>query len=341
MNSQGHRSLYVTAEDDEASRFLDRREAEEYRLAERWVNPRDGSPMQLVLAGEFIMGSTPAEIEAARRLSGNGDSFALEHEMPQFRPVVGAFYIGVFAVTNAQYARFLNAVRPEPAQFKRWLPGASQIQPPAAGAEIFAVDPGCERYPVVHVSWSGAEAYCHWANVRLPKEVEWEKAARGTDGRLFPWGNEWHDDCLQWRREPAADAAATAPVDAFPQGRSPYGIYQMAGNVEEWCADPYRPDASHAYAQGDSLLPQNGQGRVVRGGSCLGRHPLEFRCAMRRASAPDRVVKKCVGFRCVNGELHWAKQGGSSTEESQPTPKPVIVPLPEVGTAAPAATASG
>ena len=318
MNSQLVRSLYTTADDDEASRLLVKREAEEYRLANTWVNPRDGSIMVLVPAGEFILGSTPDEIQRARDGWGDGLKLDLAHETPRSHAFVVAFYIGIHEVTNRQFARFLTAVRPDPERLQKWLPVADCILPPTDVAESYGVNPGYDRHPVAHVTWTGAEAYCRWAELRLPKEIEWEKAARGTDGRLFPWGDEWREDCLQWKQTAAAGGAPTAPVDAFPQGASPYGVLQMAGNVEEWCADTFLPDAYGRLARDGSRPLENGRGRVVRGGSCVGRSALEFRCAMRRANSPDRVTKRFIGFRCASGELHWLKERPSAVAEVCP-----------------------
>jgi len=261
--------------------------------ADHWTNPRDGSVMRLIPMGAFTMGSTPEDIVAATRMDKDGEKFALRHETPQFTATTPAYYIGVYAVTNEQFARFLNDVRPTPPQLEYWLPWNERIL-----VEPYRVIPGFERHPVVNVSWFGAQAYCQWAGLRLPTEIEWEKAARGTDGRLFPWGNDWRPDVLRWwNNRPRHET--TAPVDALPEGCSPYGLYQMAGNVEEWCADWYQPDVYQRYAAGDLRLPTRGVGRVARGGACLRRNKLEFRCAMRRANPPALVNILYTGLRCA------------------------------------------
>lgn len=301
-------SLYSSPDDELASQRLAQEGSVDYHLAETWVNARDGSLMRLIPAGEFIMGSTPAEIEAARKMDFGRETFALEHEMPQVRLRVPAFYLGVYAITNAQFARFLTETRPRPEHLARWLSRFGHT-PLAQGPErVYRAEAGYERHPVAQVSWVGAEAYCQWAGLRLPKEIEWEKAARGTDGRLFPWGDAWYDDHLQWQITPGPERVPTAPVDACEQGRSPYGLFQMAGNVDEWCADAYQADAYRQYATGDLHPPAQGPSRVVRGGMCLGRHHWEFRCAMRRAQAPDRVARRYTGLRCASGELVWTRQ---------------------------------
>lgn len=106
------------------------------------------------------------------------------------------------------------------------------IKPEREG-EPYGVEPGFERHPADHVTWFGASAYCSWAKLRMPTEIQWERAARGTDARLFPWGDQWHDDYLRWHCGDGGEPAEPVDVDAYPEGRSPYGIFQMAGNVAE------------------------------------------------------------------------------------------------------------
>ena len=273
---------------------------------ETFINPRDGSTLRLVPSGEFTMGSNQKDIESARDMDRDGtrfalshESFALSHETPQFDLFVPAFYIGVFAVTNEQFARFLSELRPDSAMFGPWVGAITRICKPRREGEPWRVEPGFERHPVVHVSWLGASAYCRWTGLRLPTEVEWEKAARGTDARLFPWGNQWHDDYLCWRRGSRGENEPTIPVDAYPEGRSPYGIFQMSGNVAEWCEDWYQPNAYNDHAMGNRHPPYSGDERVLRGGTCLQRHKLEFRCAMRQASPAVALTVDFTGIRCA------------------------------------------
>ena len=254
--------------------------------------------MRLIPIGTFTMGSTPEDIEAAVRMDKDGEQFALSHEAPQFTGWTPLYYIGMHAVTNEQFARFLSDARPTPQQLEHWLPWNERIIIPHAENEPYQVAPGFERHPVVNVSWYGATAYCEWARLRLPTEIEWEKAARGTDARLFPWGNDWRPDWVRWWSNRGRDET-TAPVDAFPEGRSPYGVFQMVGNVEEWCADWYQPDVYQRYADGDLRPPTSGVGRIARGGACLRRNRLEFRCAMRRANPPALVNILYTGLRCA------------------------------------------
>jgi formylglycine-generating enzyme required for sulfatase activity len=255
--------------------------------------------MRLISAGEFIMGSTQAQIDAARLMDIGGHEFTLLDELPQFRAFVPDFYVSVYAVTNEQFAAFLSETRPTPDQLKCWAPALERVSVSAKKSERYGVTSGFERHPVIHVSWFGAEAYCRWAGFRLPTEIEWEKAARGTDGRLYPWGNEWHDDVLRWDMEKHRPYPTTAPVDAYSQSPSPYGILQMVGNVDEWCGDWYQWNVYRRYATGDLCPPSTGEQRVVRGGTYLAWKKILFRCAHRRGNAPAIVNILGTGIRCA------------------------------------------
>ena len=286
-------SLYTTAEDDEASRHLAKLESQELHLPETRENPRDGSLLRLIPAGEFTMGSAPS------------DDGTFQAESPQFRVRVSAFYLAVHAVTNEQFARFLNKVRPEPDRLQEWLPHAGLILPSPASDGGYRIEAGYERHPVAQLSWFGADAYSRWAGLRLPTEIEWEKAARGTDGRIFPWGNDWDESRLRWHGGDRQEGETTAPVDAYLEGCSPYGCFQMAGNVEEWCQDHYRADTYNRYATGDLRAPASGRGRVVRGGSFTHCSSMEFRCAMRRSCPALPSKTHYTGLRCASSELLW------------------------------------
>jgi iron(II)-dependent oxidoreductase len=265
-------------------------------MIETWTNLKDGSLMQLIPGGQFIMGSTTEQTEAAKRMDKAGLQFPLLHETPQFRANTGDFYVSVFAVTNEQFARFLGETQPSSHQLQSWVSWLDGIalEP---GASYRAV-PDFKSHPVINVTWFGAEAYCQWAGLRLPTEIEWEKAARGSDGRVFPWGNQWDPERLCWWGS-HDEKQSTVRVDAFENGGSPYGIFQMAGNVEEWCADWYRSDVYRQYAAGNLVMPRAGMGRVIRGGNCLRKNKLEFRCAMRRANTPSFTNILFTGIRCA------------------------------------------
>jgi formylglycine-generating enzyme required for sulfatase activity len=266
-------------------------------MTETWTNEKDGSLMRLIPAGEFIMGSTREQTEAAKAMDKDGPQFPLLHETPQFRAYIDNFYLSVFAVTNEQFARFLSGTRPSAEQLQRWVSWLDRITPPNK-TESYRALPEFKTHPVINVTWFGAEAYCRWAGLRLSTEIEWEKAARGNDDRIFPWGNSWRPDYLCWWGS-HEEKETTASVDAFPQGCSPHEIFQMAGNVEEWCADWYQRDIYQRYAAGNLTVPRAGMGRIIRGGNCLRKNKLEFRCAMRRANTPSFTNILLTGIRCA------------------------------------------
>jgi formylglycine-generating enzyme required for sulfatase activity len=232
---------------------------------ETWTNLRDGSLMRLIPDGEFIMGSTPEQIAAAKAMDKDGSQFPLLHETPQFRAKIDNFYLSVFAVTNEQFARFLSETRPSAEQLQRWVSWLDRIVVSRDESQTYRALPEFKMHPVINVTWFGAEAYCDWAGLRLPTEIEWEKAACGNDGRIYPWGNDWRPDHLCWWGS-HDEKETTLPVDAFPHGCSPCGIFQMAGNVEEWCADWYQQNVYTRYAAGNLATPRAGMGRIVRGG---------------------------------------------------------------------------
>jgi len=249
-----------------------------------------------VPAGEFVMGTRESDIPALKRAYG-GEEEWYRYETPQHRQHVPAFRIGRYPVTVAQYLAFLEAAeRPVEERF------VSQSKRP--------------NLPVVDVSWRKAVEYCRWLTkalreweglpdalaellrdrgwvVRLPTEMEWEKAARGTDGRVFPWGNNWDEDACN-----SADSAmgGPTPVGCFPRGASPYGCMDMAGNVWEWCLSKWIEN----YRDYDKKVDHSMSGdesRVVRGGSFI-RNPRFVRGANRLRPAPDGW-HPAIGFRVV------------------------------------------
>jgi formylglycine-generating enzyme required for sulfatase activity len=238
----------------------------------------------LIPAGKFTMGSTPGPDVPA-------------HETPQHEVTLPAYRIGKYPITNAQYAEFLKREHSEPAYVPRragWLLG----EPPAARLD----------HPVVGVSWHDALAYCNWLGqatgrtYRLPSEAEWEKAARGADGRLYPWGNDWAAGRC------SAGSGGTAPVTACPDGASPYGCCAMIGNVEEWTSTlwgsaenkndfpyPYQPGDGREDLTADRYVP--GAYRVYRG-AAFNAELARLRCSARGCSDHETEVT-WRGFRVV------------------------------------------
>ena len=219
-----------------------------------------------------------------------------DDERPAHTVTLQAFQIDRLPVTNAKFAEFLNARGHSTARGERLYDhddGDARIH--QIGGKYVA-DRGYENHPVVEPSWLGAREYCHGRGQRLPTDAEWEKAARGTDGRKFPWGSATPD---RTRAQFAARFNDTAPVDNFAAGASPYGVLGMAGNAWEWVSTAYRPYPYGADDGREDLTP--GAVRSTRGGGHdspaeeitttqrgrnlsrnprAGHHNISFRCAI-------------------------------------------------------------
>jgi len=218
-----------------------------------------------VPAGEFWMGSDPPEGQ--------------DNEHPRRRLSTGAYEIGETQVTNAEFAPFVERGYLERAL---WSDGGwTWREENGVVAPRFWGNPDWNDYlgpdqPVVGVSWFEADAFARSLGMRLPTEAEWERAARGDDGRRFPWGDDWDPESAAHR----GGRRHTLPVRSIPRNRSPYGLYDCAGNVWEWCADAYGPGL-----------------RSARGGS-WNAHPPQLRCAARNAW-PEEARFSNLGFRLV------------------------------------------
>ncbi|KPL83543.1 hypothetical protein ADN01_08080 [Levilinea saccharolytica] len=234
------------------------------------VSPKDDMVMVYVPAGEFWMGSDKS-----------ADPQAYDDELPQHKVYLDSFWIDQTEITNAQYARCVADGACTPPAYTR-----SYTRDSYYGSSQF------DNYPVINVDWNQASAYCAWAGRRLPTEAEWEKAARGTDGRIYPWGNQTPNGQLANFGSYEKDTTA---VGQYPSGASPYGALDMAGNVWEWVADWYGDYPSGAVS--NPAGPDSGQYRVYRGGS-WNYGSFDIRSASRDWGNPDaRDVS--IGFRCA------------------------------------------
>ena len=237
------------------------------------------TPMVRIPAGPFTMGSD----------SGPAD------ERPRHRVDLPEFFIERTPVTNGQFAVFLNALGPTGPDGERWYDIDDDDARIHRVDGEWAADGGYGQHPVLEVSWIGAREYCTWAGRRLPTEAEWEKAARGTDGRRFPWGAEPPDSS---RGQFQAGWNETAPVGSFPAGASPYGVLDLSGNGWEWVNTIYRPypydasDGREATALGPVRGTRGGghdsppdeltttqRGRDLSRSYRSGHHNIGFRCA--------------------------------------------------------------
>jgi len=230
-------------------------------------------------AGEFVIGSKTQGVfsKIIGRQTGNIDAMAWSSEMPQYKLYLPKYRIARVPVTNVQYARFVEATK---YQFPiYWKDGR--------------IPDGKQEHPVVNVSWYDAIAFCEWAGVQLPSEAQWEKAARGTDGRIWPWGNQPPNKV---RCNFGRNVGDTTPVGAYPAGASPYGVLDMAGNVWEWCRTVWR-DNYEEYAKIASDDLTGNDRRVLRGGSWVF-SPTDVRSASRNGDVPGSRSAD-VGFRLV------------------------------------------
>ena len=229
--------------------------------------PIDGMTLVFVPEGPFLMGYS----------GGYND------EQPEHTVTLDAFWIDKTEITTGAYAACVQA---------------GTCKPPSrfTGNAIDHLygNPATTDYPVIYVSWKDAETYCNWAGMRLPTEAEWEKAARGTDGRLYPWGNTPPNDQLENFDDHVMDVVR---VGSYPDGASPYGALDMAGNVWEWTADWYGKDYYSQSASANPTGPETGTKRVLRGGSWIFDAPGS-RTSYRYSKDPT-YSNYDAGFRCV------------------------------------------
>lgn len=308
---------------EQAEAGIDRPHAE--RQVRQAAKARDIHEMVAIPGGTFDMGTETAE------------GFPSDGEGPVRRVRVDPFYMSAYAVTNAQFKRFVDEtgyvteaerfgwsfvfhllVSPETAKRVRSVPqevpwwyvveGAYWAKPEGPDSDLS----GRMNHPVVHISWNDAKAYCDWAGGRLPTEAEWEFAARGgLERKTYPWGDLLKPDgrhrCNIWQgkfpvKNNASDGyVGTAPVDAYePNG---YGLYNMSGNVWEWCADWFSPGYHRETSDVNPFYDRPTGRRSMRGGSylCHRSYCNRYRVAARSSNTPDSSSGN-IGFRIVASE---------------------------------------
>ena len=239
-------------------------------LADHPVRERDPMPMVDVPEGSFIRGSAAED--------GRAD------ERPRRTIYLSGFMIDKYEVTNARYLKFIAATgHKEP--FNVYGTGS-----------LFETK-GIENLPVVQVTWHDAADYCQWAGKRLPTEAEWEKAARGADGRSYPWGNKAPSARhVNFDRDWVA-IGTLLPVGSLPDGASPYGVHDMSGNAREWVQDWYAEDYYRIAPDRNPMGPETGLLKVIRGGSWHSFEP-DVRTAAR-GKGGFALKTHGTGFRCA------------------------------------------
>ena len=251
------------------------------------VNDGHGD-LVLVPAGSFKMGDT----------FGDG----LPRERPAHTVELDAFYIGKYETTNGDWRKFRDDPGYDDPKFwpsgkpfpKDQVPYWTQANNHGGGT------PDSDDYPVLGVNWDSAVAYCNWLSAktgkkyRLPTEAEWEKAARGTDQRRYPWGNEINHSFANYVGTSKFDTGMK--VGSFPKGASPYGALDMGGNVMEWCSDWYSRDYYSVSPKKNPKGPATGAYRVVRGGSFF-LEAFDLRTYARSAAWPSFQSLRMLGFR--------------------------------------------
>lgn len=268
-------------------------------LPDSFVRAQDNMPMILIPAGTFKMGS------------GDNDFPAAPDERPQHEVTLDTFYIDQYEISVAQYAALLNRLGgylekcdgydcAHPRDIVGYTTYLIEEDLGDGTVQYYALT-GFADYPINHISWYGANFYCQAVGGRLPTEAEWEYAARGTDGRIYPWGNEPPN------KEKAVYQSDTfndlLPVDALPRGASPFGVYGMAGSMWEWVSDwydeNYYTESSAAGTVTNPIGPETGLTKSIRGGAWPNNNQKDRIRAANRSQLDPTFFSSTVGFRCV------------------------------------------
>jgi formylglycine-generating enzyme required for sulfatase activity len=272
----------------------------------------DGMVLVHVPAGEFARGASTQDVERIAELCPGCDPDFVDDQLPRRTLYLDGFWMDRTEVTNDQFAAFVAqtghrttaeregqsyVLTPSTGEY-RDVAGADWRHPTGAGSDIA----GRDQHPVTQVSWDDAAAYCAWAGRRLPTEAEWEKAARGTDGRLFPWGDDFPTgNRLNFNVVYGGPVA----VGSYPAGASPYGALDMAGNLWEWVADYYQEDYYAQAPERNPAGPATGQGHTFRGGSWASEAQTELTYVMStyRFWNYPHIRSDVLGFRCAVSDV--------------------------------------
>ena len=257
------------------------------------ISSANETEMVYIPAGNFLMGAS------------SEDENAYQNEKPQQEVYLDAFWINRTEVNITSYKECVAEGVCEPPY------SLGMEQKGSLTRDSYYDNPSYADFPVVYVSWDAAQTYCAWAGKRLPTEAEWEKAARGTDGRLFPWGNSNvkgdllnFADCntdFDWSFKRFDDGFEdTSPVGNYPAGASPYGALDMAGNVWEWTADWYQADFYAEMPLKNPMGPPEGTYKVIRGGDWRSSN-WGVRTSLRSRLGPE-YANSYIGFRCVQDD---------------------------------------
>jgi formylglycine-generating enzyme required for sulfatase activity len=283
------------------------------------ISTKDDMVQIYIPAGEFLMGSTNADIDEVMKTCPSCQREWFKDEMPQHKVYLDAYWIDQTEVTNAMFAQFVAETNYQTYAEKvgsgivfqmfsrdwKMIQGANWRHPRGPNTDLNSL----ENHPVVQMSGNDSEAYCAWAGRRLPTEAEWEKAARGTDGRTYPWGNQapagnllnFGDRNLNGNGSDNLEDDGytfTAPVGSYPDGASPYGVLDMAGNVGERVSDWYGVDYYASSPKSNPTGLSSGEYHVLRGGS-WSRMARYVRTAARYKYL-QKNRSNGLGFRCAS-----------------------------------------
>lgn len=282
--------------------------------------------MVLIPAGEFLMGSDEVDSAGKQEEFGFREPMYLD-EHPKHVVSLKAFYIDQYEVSNGGYKRFVleAGIEPPPPWIQSGynatehrlatLPldklrqvavdyfqldmDATAMQRPQLLDELKKIQAQRDQLPAAAMSWYDAASYCRWLDKRLPAEAEWEKAARGGDGRRYPWGNEWDQSKANVGDN---DAGITMASGSYPEDKSVYGVFDLGGNVSEWVNDWYRPYPGAKY---QSELYSDIHKVVKGGGAGVGHYALSyFYRSSRRGQTDPSTVSVDVGFRCAKSAVY-------------------------------------